>query len=132
MSIIRVEDGTMREFTWAVIDILSSIRPPDKTTILLGSMSSLAARGIQTYGEDLVWGIRMIKEKLADRVNASAILPIVINGIESPALVRSLAEAEIWFEGLKGPDGALLRWTRGLLLTEIERCSPGRVQAPEE
>jgi hypothetical protein len=46
VSIIRVEDGTVREITWAVIDILSNIRLPDKTTILLGSMSSLAVRGI--------------------------------------------------------------------------------------
>jgi len=132
VSIIRVEDGTVREITWAVIDILSNIRLPDKTTILLGSMSSLAARGIQTYGEDIVWGIRMIKEKLGDRVNVSAVPPILVNGIESPSLVRSLAEAEIWFEGLKGPDGALLRRTRGLLLTEVERFSLGRVQSPEE
>jgi hypothetical protein len=132
VSIVRVEDGSLRDITWAVIDLLSNIRLPDKTTILLGSMSSLAARGIQTYGEDLVWGIRMIKEKLGERVNASAIPPILINGIESPSLVRSLAEAEIWFEGLKGPDGALLRRTRGFLLTEIERWSLGRVQSPEE
>jgi hypothetical protein len=54
------------------------------------------------------------------------------NRVESPSLVRSLAEAEIWFEGLKGPDGALLKRTRGLLLTEIERCTLGRVQSPEE
>jgi hypothetical protein len=46
-------------------------------------------------------------------------------------LVRSLAEVEIWFEGIK-PDGVLLKKTRWLLLTEMERCSLGRVISPEE
>ncbi len=41
------------------------------------------------------------------------------------------AEAEIWFEGLKGPEGALLKRTRELLLVEMERYSLGRVQTPE-
>jgi len=79
-----------------------------------------------------VWGIRQLKEKLCDGLNASALPPILINGINNPSLVRSLAEAELWFEGLKGPVGALLKKTRGLLLMEMDRHSLGRVLAPEE
>jgi hypothetical protein len=132
ISIIRVEDGALRDIIWAVIDILTGIKLPDKTTVLLCSVSSLAARGIQTYGEDMVWGIRLLKEKLGDAVNASGIPPILINGINNPSLVRSVAEAEIWFEGLKGPEGVLLKRTRERVLIEMERCSLGRVLAPEE
>jgi hypothetical protein len=87
IATIRVEDGSLRDIIWAVIDILTGIKLPDKTTVLLGSVSSLAARGIQTYGEDLVWGIRLIKEKLGEALNASGIPPILINGINNPSLV---------------------------------------------
>ncbi len=131
MSIIRVEDGTIREITWAVIDILKGIRLPNKTTILLGSVSSLAARGVQAYGEDLIWGIRQLREKLGEGVTVSALPPIPVNGVNNSRLVRNLAEVEIWFEGIK-PDGVLLKRTRCFLLTEMERCSLGRVIAPEE
>jgi hypothetical protein len=131
MSIIRVEDGSIREITWAVIDILKGIRMPDKTTILLGSVSSLSAKGVQAYGEDLIWGIRQLREKLGDGVTVSALPPILVNGVNNSRLVRNLAEVEIWFEGLK-PDGVLLKRTRCFLLTEMERCSLGRVISPEE
>jgi hypothetical protein len=132
MSIIRVEDGSIREITWAVTDILKRMRLPDKTTILLGSVSSLFATGVQSYGEDLIWGIRQLREKkLGDGVTVSALPPILVNDVNNPRLVRSLAEVEIWFEGIK-PDGVLLKKTRCLLLTEMERCSLGRVISPEE
>jgi hypothetical protein len=56
--------------------------------------------------------MRQLKEKLCDGLNASALPPILINRINNPRLVRSLAEAELWFEGMKGPVGALLKKTR--------------------
>jgi hypothetical protein len=93
-----VEDGTIREITWAIIDILKGIRLSDRTTILLSSVTSLFARDVQSYGEDLVWGIRLLREKLGDGVNVSALPPILINGVNNPGLVRSLTEVEIWFE----------------------------------
>ncbi len=132
IATIRVEDGSLRDIIWAVIDILTGIKLPDKTTVLLCSVSSLAARSIQTYGEDMVWGIRLLKEKLGDTLNASGIPPILVNRINNPSLVRSVAEAEIWFEGLKGPEGALLKRTREMVLIEMERCSLRQVQSPEE
>ncbi len=122
----------LRDITLAVIDILSGTTLPARSTVLIGSVSSLATKGVQSYGEDLVWGIRQLKEKLCDGLNASALPPILLNRINNPSLVRSLAEAEIWFEGLKGLDGALLKKTRGLLLMEMDRHSMGGVLAPEE
>ncbi len=43
-----------------------------------------------------------------------------------------MAEAECWFEGLVGPDGALMRRTRAALLQEMERQGRGLVLVPEE
>jgi hypothetical protein len=36
-----------------MIDILSGINLPPWSTVLIGSASSIAAKGIQTYGEDI-------------------------------------------------------------------------------
>jgi hypothetical protein len=62
----------------------------------------------------------------------SALVPIFVNGLNNPSLVRGVAEAECWFEGLVGPDGALMRRTRAVLLQEMERQGRGLVLAPEE
>ncbi len=64
-------------------------------------------------------------------MTVSALPPILINGVNNPRLVRNLAEVEIWLEGLQ-LDGVLLKRTRCFLLTEMERCSLGRVISPEE
>jgi len=47
ISIVRVEDGNLREIIWAVIDILSGLTLPAKSTILIGSVSHIAAKGVQ-------------------------------------------------------------------------------------
>jgi hypothetical protein len=132
ISIVRVEDGGLRDIAWTMIDILSGINLPPRSTVLIGSASSIAAKGIQTYGEDMAWSIRVIREKLGDGVTVSALVPILVNGVNNPSLVRGVAEAECWFEGLIGPDGALMRKTRAVLLQEMEWQGRGLVLSPEE
>ncbi len=63
VSIVR-EDGGLRDIAWTIIDILSGINLPPRSTILIGSSSSIAAKGIQTYREDMAWSIRVLREKL--------------------------------------------------------------------
>jgi hypothetical protein len=46
MNVIRVEDGGLRDIAWTVIDILSGITLPPRSTVLIGSASSIAAKGI--------------------------------------------------------------------------------------
>jgi hypothetical protein len=130
MSIVRVEDGGLRDIAWTIIDLLSGINLPPRSTILIGSSSSIAAKGVQTYGEDMAWSIRIIREKLGDGVSVSAVVPIFVNGVNNPSLVRCVAEAECWFEGLIGPDGALMRKTRAILLHEMEAQGRGLVLSP--
>jgi hypothetical protein len=129
---VRVEDGGLRDIAWTIIDLLSGINLPTRSTILIGSSSSIAAKGVQTYGEDMAWSIRVIREKLGDGVSVSAVVPIFVNGVNNPSLVRGVAEAECWFEGLVGPDGALMRKTRATLLQEMEVQGRGLVLSPEE
>jgi hypothetical protein len=125
ISIVRVEDGGLRNIAWTIIGLLSGINLPPRSTILIGSSSSIAAKGIQTC-------IRVIREKLGDGVSVSAVVPIFVNGVNNPSLVRCVAEAECWFEGLIGPDGALMRKTRATLLQEMEVQGRGLILSPEE
>jgi hypothetical protein len=132
ISIVRVEDGNLREITWAIIDILSGLALPARSTILIGSVSHIAAKGVQSYGEDLVWCLRQLSEKLPENLTFSVLVPVLINGINNQRVVRSIAEAECWMEELKGPDGALLRRTRKTFLNQMEAHGHGRVFSPEE
>ncbi len=129
---MRVEDGTLREITWAVIDILSGLSLPAKSTILIGSVSHIAAKGVQAYGEDLVWCFRQLSEKLPENLSFSVLVPVLINGINNQRVVRNIAEVECWMEELKGPDGSLLQRTREVFLTQMEAHGHGRLFNPEE
>jgi len=132
MSIVRVEDGTLREITWAVIDILSGLSLPAKSTVLIGSVSHIAAKGVQAYGEDLVWCFRQLSEKLPENLSFSVLVPVLINGINNQRVVRNIAEVECWMEELKGADGSLLQRTREVFLTQMEAHAHGRLFNPEE
>jgi hypothetical protein len=132
ISIVRVEDGNLREITWAIIDILSGLALPARSTILIGSVSHIAAKGVQSYGEDLVWCFRQLSEKLPENLTFSVLVPVLINGINNQQVVRSIAEVKCWMEELKGPDGALLRRTRETFLNQMEAHGHGRIFSPEE
>jgi hypothetical protein len=132
LSIVRVEDGNLREITWAIIDILSGLALPARSTILIGSVSHIAAKGVQSYGEDLVWCFRQLSEKLPENLTFSVLVPVLINGINNQRVVRSIAEVECWMEELKGPDGSLLRRTRETFLNQMEAHAHGRIFSPEE
>jgi hypothetical protein len=116
ISIIRIEDGNLREITWAVIDILSGLALPARSTILIGSVSHIAAKGVQSYGEDLVWCFRQLSDKLPENLTFSVLVPVLINGINSQRVVRNIAEVECWMEELKG----------------LEAHAYGRMFSPEE
>ncbi len=132
ISIVRVEDGTLREITWAIIDILFGLSLPAKSTILIGSVSHIAAKDVQAYGEDLVWCFRQLSEKLLENLSFSDLVPVLINGINNQRVVRNIAEMECWMEELKGPDGSLLQRTREFFLTQMEAHGHGRLFNPEE
>ncbi len=134
MAIVRVENGQLKDIAWTLINILSGIAVPDKSTVLIGSVSAINFKGVQTYAEDLVWCIRVLKEKIRGNVSVSALVPILVNGVHRTTLVRNIAEVEFWFEGLKlkGPDGSLMERTRAILLAEMDCHGRGVVFAPEE
>ncbi len=91
ISIVRVEDGGLRDIAWNIIDLLSGINLPPRSTILIGSSSSIAAKGIQTYGEDMAWSIRVIREKLGDRVCPASPEKEDQRAAGSPAALTQLA-----------------------------------------
>jgi hypothetical protein len=132
ISIVRVEDGNLREINWAIIDIISGLALPAKSTILIGSVSHIAAKGVQSYAEDLVWSFRQLSEKLPENLSFAVLVPVLINGINNQRVVRSIAEVECWMEELKGPDGSLLRRTREVFLNQMEAHGHGRLFNPEE
>lgn len=71
---------------YCIIDILSGITLPARSTVLICSASSIVVKGIQTYCKDMDWSIRVLREKLGDRVSVCP--------CPDPSLVRGVAEAD--------------------------------------
>jgi hypothetical protein len=132
VNIVRVEGGNLREIAWALIDILSIVPLPAKSMILIGSVSHIAAKGVQSFGEDLVKSLRQLSEKLPENLSFSVLVPALVNGINSQRVARYMAGVECWIQALKGPDGALMRRTREFFLGQMELHVLGRVFNPEK
>jgi hypothetical protein len=120
VNIVRLEGCNFREIAWALIDILSGVPLPSKSTILIGSVSHIASKGVQSFGEDLVKSLRQLSDKLPENLSFSVLVPAIVNGINSQRAARNIAEMECWIQALKGPDGALMRRTRELFLGQME------------
>jgi len=99
ISIIRVEDGNLREITWAVIDILSGLALPARSTILIGSVSHIAAKGVQSYGEDLVWCFRQLSDKLPENLTFSVPEEVMVS---MPDSLRSYNKVPTLLQGWRG------------------------------
>jgi hypothetical protein len=79
-----------------------------------------------------VWILRQLSKKLPENLSFSALVPVLINGINSQRVVRNITEVECWMSDLKGPDGVLMQRTRELFLGQMEAHGQGRIFNPEE
>ncbi len=65
-----------------------------------------------------MWALRTISEKIEWGVTAASLPPILVNGLNTPRIVRNVVEAEFWLEDLKGVDGALFTETKKILMED--------------
>jgi len=135
ISVMRIEDGTMREIGFAVWDLLDGISLPKGSLIMVGSVSDLNSQGVDGYADELARTMRVLREKLANsgnNVQVVALPPVLLGGVNSERLVRHILEAEHWLERLEGGEGALLRGTRGAVMEAMGSHGRGVCEKPKE
>ncbi len=132
ISIVRVEDKSIRDIGFSIGDLLDGIQLPRCSTILVGSVSDLGWQGLVGYADELSRTVRILKEKMGKDVQVAVCPPILLGGINSYRLLRNKVEAKHWAEKLVGGGGILLRMTREDVNSNIAELGIGKVKRPEE
>jgi len=132
IAVMRIEDGGIKEISYAVADLFAKINLPEGSVILLGSVSALAKMGTIPYAEELVRSIRIIGEKLGGRVSVHPFVPIPICGINNSRVIRSIMERDVWMEKMEGPVGVIHKRTRDSLKHAISKHGEGAKKSNDE
>ena len=135
IGVVRVEFGSIRDIGFLVGDLLDGVRLPQGSVVLIGSVSDLARQGVSGYTEELTRSIRILREKqvkLGVQVQVSALPPVLLGGVNSFNLLRSIVEVEAWAEKLEGGDGALLNRTRAEVINWMWGSGLGKRKNVEE
>jgi len=115
IGVVRVEFGSIRDIGFLVADLLDGVALPAGSVILVGSVSDLARQGVSGYTEELARTVRILREKQEKKgckAQVGAVPPVLLGGVNSFNLMRSILEVEAWVERLVGGEGALLHKTR--------------------
>jgi hypothetical protein len=132
IAILRIEFGSIKEIGFAIGDMLSGIRLPEGSVILVGSVSDLDKQGVTGYAEELARTIRIVKEKQGGKAQVSSLPAVLLAGINSFRLLRNILEMEFWLEKLEGGDAKLLTKTRNIVVELIGKRGIGQRRSPEE
>jgi hypothetical protein len=135
IGVVRVEHGSIRDISFLVADLLDDVVLPTGSVILVGSVSVLARQGVSGYTEELARTIRISREKQekkGGKVQVGAMPPVLLGGVNSFNLMRSILEVEAWLEKLVGGEGALLHKTRAEVVNWMWGSGLGRRKNVEE
>jgi hypothetical protein len=129
IGVVRVEHASIRDIGFLVADLLDGVRLPAGSVILVSSVSDLARQGVSGYTEELTRTIRILREKqekIGSKAQVGAVPPILLGGVNSFNLMRSILEVEAWAEKLVGGEGALLHKTRAEVVNWMWGSGLGR------
>jgi hypothetical protein len=132
MAILRIEDGTIKDVSFAVSDLLKGIELPAGSVVLMGSMTSVAKLGAQSYAHKLSRSVRILGERLGTRIGIHPLIPVPICGINNTRVVRNLLELDVWMEKIGETEAGIFRSTREKLVETIRRHGEGAKRSNEE
>jgi len=96
LKIIRVENGTLMELANTLIDVASAASLGVGSLILLTSATMLADVGMAGYAEEFVRVSRTLLSCFGGKVLVRHVPPILLNGTNDSALIRSIYELSSW------------------------------------
>ncbi len=86
VAIVHVEDGLLSEIENSFVDIFAEFCAPTGclpvgSVVLLGSMSHLGARGLDSYAGDLVGSMSSVSARVGHGVEVVPLCPVPIGGL---------------------------------------------------
>jgi hypothetical protein len=115
-----------------VNDMLDGVALAPGSVILVGSVSDLAKQGVSGYTDELARTVRILREKQEPNVQVGILPPILLGGVNSFNLLRSIVEVETWVVRLEGGEGALLQKTRAEVIKRMWEGGVGKRRSVEE
>jgi hypothetical protein len=103
IKIIRIEYGKLCELARAFVDLMTGVKLPVGSLILVSSASQLAEIGVAAYAEETVRCIRFLLNAFQNRVDVKHRVFITLGGIESASVIRAVAELDAWLSFLPPP-----------------------------
>jgi hypothetical protein len=115
--IIRVEDGLLSEIESAFCDLFAEFLTPNGglprgSLVLVGSVSHLGARGLDSYAGELCGTISSLIGKIGPSVEVIPIVPVPVAGIGGGGKIRELFDLDSWIAGSGLGPGVVLKETR--------------------
>jgi len=129
---MRIEDRSIKDVSFAVSDLLKGIELPAGSVVLMGSMTSVAKLGAQSYAHELSRSVRILGERLGTRIGIHPLIPVPICGINNTRVVRNLLELDVWMEKIGETEAGIFRNTREKLVETVRRHGEGAKRYNEE
>jgi hypothetical protein len=103
LGIFRLEHGLIGEIVDNFIELTSSGRKiPKGSTILLSSVTSLAAIGPASYAERVSTEAKRLSDSLSGEMMVVPAPPILWGGCDDPGTIRGVFDVNSWLAGLPG------------------------------
>ena len=109
IRVVRVEDGSLQEVTYALADAIGSTDLHQGTIFLIGSVTYLSTVGTQQYITDWVRSRWWLKNRFGESCKVLPLVPVAVQGIGGMSTVRSILETLHWFASLKDTEAILMK-----------------------
>jgi hypothetical protein len=135
-KIIQVENSSLNDLTAVFLAAVKGYSVPAGTVVLLSSVSHLAAVGTAAYAADLVGAFQAIRKLYGDAIVLQHGVPLLISGVDSHSIIRSMLEIESWYKQLTLSSTVEISNTHtafctSLAKTSIASTNPAPGSAPE-
>ena len=106
LKILRIENGALDDLVAAFLGVTRGFLVPTGTVILIASASHLANVGVSAYAFDLVRVAGKLSNIFGGGVVVIPGISLLLDGCDSPELLRALAELYSWLPGALGEGSA--------------------------
>ena len=119
VAVLRVEDGKLSDLDLLFRDVFRKhVSPagslPPGSVVMVGSVTHLSLSSLSCYAEELVRTIRSISVSAGSGTTVIPVIPMLINGVTCPVLIRQLLDLDSWILSWQLPSSVSLQCTTGI------------------
>jgi hypothetical protein len=131
VKIVRLEGGMLQELAEGLVRVLSGRQIAAGSTILMTSVTNMAAAGTAGYADDLFRAIKFLKRNLGDHLVYGPLPNFLMNGSEDPITIRTCWEFAAWAKFTFKEEASLLSSSFDVVEKQLAKRGVGGVQNVE-